>query len=41
MVQAARSGVENIAEASEVSATSRRTEIKVTQVASELGRGPA
>jgi hypothetical protein len=33
MVQAARSGVQNIAEASEVSATSRKMEIKLTQVA--------
>jgi four helix bundle protein len=33
MVQAARSGVQNIAEGSEVSATSRKMEIKLTQVA--------
>jgi four helix bundle suffix protein len=33
MVQAARSGVQNIAEDSEVSATSRKMEIKLTQVA--------
>ena len=33
MVQAARSGVQNIAEGSEVSATSRKMEMKLTQVA--------
>jgi len=33
MVQAARSGVQNIAEGSEASATSRKMEIKLTQVA--------
>jgi four helix bundle suffix protein len=33
MVQAARSGVQNIAEGSEVSATSKKLEIKLTQVA--------
>ena len=33
MVQAARSGVQNIAEGSEVSATSKKMEIKLTQVA--------
>ncbi|MCP5525503.1 MAG: four helix bundle protein [Verrucomicrobiales bacterium] len=33
MVQAARSGVQNIAEGSEVSATSRKMELKLTQVA--------
>jgi len=33
MVQAARSGVQNIAEGSQASATSRETEIKLTQVA--------
>lgn len=33
MVQAARSGVQNIAEGSEASATSKKTEIKLTQVA--------
>jgi len=33
MVQAARSGVQNIAEGSAVSATSKKTEIKLTQVA--------
>ncbi|MCF7911897.1 MAG: four helix bundle suffix domain-containing protein [Candidatus Cloacimonetes bacterium] len=33
MVQAARSGVQNIAEGSEASATSRQTELKLTQVA--------
>jgi four helix bundle suffix protein len=33
MVQAARSGVRNIAEGSEVSATSKKMEIKLTQVA--------
>ncbi len=33
MVQAARSGVQNIAEASEVSGTSKKMEIKLTQVA--------
>ncbi|NTU96609.1 MAG: four helix bundle protein [Chlorobiaceae bacterium] len=33
MVQAARSGVQNIAEGSEASATSKKTELKLTQVA--------
>jgi four helix bundle suffix protein len=33
MVQAARSGVQNIAEGSQASATSKKTEIKLTQVA--------
>ena len=33
MVQAARSGVQNIAEGSEVSATSKKMELKLTQVA--------
>ncbi len=33
MVQAARSGVQNIAEGSQASATSKRTELKLTQVA--------
>jgi len=33
MVQAARSGVQNIAEGSEVSATSKKLELKLTQVA--------
>jgi four helix bundle suffix protein len=33
MVQAARSGVQNIAEGSQVSATSKKTELKLTQVA--------
>ena len=33
MVQAARNGVQNIAEGSEVSATSRKTELKLTNVA--------
>jgi len=33
MVQAARSGVQNIAEGSQVSATSRKTELKLTNVA--------
>lgn len=33
MIQAARSGVQNIAEGSEVSATSKKMEIKLTQVA--------
>ncbi len=33
MVQAARSGVQNIAEGSQASATSRKTELKLTQVA--------
>src|SRR5437660_7134652 len=33
MVQAARSGVQNIAEGSEVSATSKKMEMKLTQVA--------
>ncbi len=33
MVQAARGGVQNIAEGSEVSATSRKMELKLTQVA--------
>ena len=33
MVQAARSGVQNIAEGSEAAATSRRTELKLTNVA--------
>ena len=33
MVQAARSGVQNIAEGSEASATSRKMELKLTQVA--------
>lgn len=33
MVQAARSGVQNIAEGSEASATSKKTEIRLTQVA--------
>ena len=33
MVQAARSGVQNIAEGSEVSATSKKIELKLTQVA--------
>ena len=33
MVQAARSGVQNIAEGSEVSGTSKKMEIKLTQVA--------
>ena len=33
MVQAARSGVQNIAEGSQASATSKKTELKLTQVA--------
>ncbi len=33
MVQAARSGVRNIAEGSQASATSKKTELKLTQVA--------
>src|SRR5690606_24057120 len=33
MVQAARSGVQNIAEGSKASATSRKTELKLTNVA--------
>ena len=33
MIQAARSGVQNIAEGSQASATSKKTEIKLTQVA--------
>ena len=33
MIQAARSGVQNIAEGSEASATSKKTELKLTQVA--------
>lgn len=33
MVQAARSGVQNIAEGSHASATSKKTELKLTQVA--------
>lgn len=33
MVQAARSGVQNIAEGSQTSATSKKTELKLTQVA--------
>lgn len=33
MVQAARSGVQNIAEGSQVSATSKKAELKLTQVA--------
>ncbi len=33
MIQAARSGVQNIAEGSQASATSRKTELKLTQVA--------
>ena len=33
MIQAARSGVQNIAEGSQASATSKKTELKLTQVA--------
>jgi four helix bundle protein len=33
MVQAARSGVQNIAEGSQASATSKKTELKLTNVA--------
>ena len=38
MVQAARSGVQNIAEGSEASATSRKMELKLTQVAAPASR---
>jgi four helix bundle protein len=37
MVQAARSGVQNIAEGSQASATSKKTELKLTQVARASG----
>ncbi len=37
MVQAARSGVQDIAEGSQASATSKKTELKLTQVACASG----
>ena len=38
MVQAARSGVANIVEGSQASAASKKTELKLTNVAKEIGR---
>lgn len=38
MVQAARSGVQNIAEGSQASATSKKMELKLTQVAAPAWR---
>jgi hypothetical protein len=38
MVQAARSGKQNIAEGSKISGTSKKIELKLTNVARQLGR---